>query len=107
MPYLHVYRAPSGQWSGIVYQDGEEIARIAGCETSDDVLNAAMGQWPDVEPADLDCLNDEGEPLGPPPFVTRTCDATPSEDWDLGMIQTQIELSKNPTLRCQLSKRGF
>lgn len=37
-PTLETYIAESGQWAGIVRQDGEEIARIAGCETLDDVL---------------------------------------------------------------------
>ena len=47
-PTLETYIAESGQWAGIVRQDGEEIARIAGCETLDDVLAAAAEQWPDI-----------------------------------------------------------
>ena len=43
--YLHVYRAPSGQWSGKVL---EEVAGIAGCEHPEDVLLAAREQFPDV-----------------------------------------------------------
>ena len=52
-PTLETYIAESGQWAGIVRQDGEEIARIAGCETLDDVLAAATEQWPDIEHIDL------------------------------------------------------
>ena len=52
-PTLETYIAESGQWAGIVRQDGEEIARIAGCETLDDVLAAAAEQWPDIEHIDL------------------------------------------------------
>lgn len=53
-PTLKTYLAPSGQWAGIVYEDGEEVARIAGCETLDDVLAAAAEQWPDFEHVDRD-----------------------------------------------------
>ena len=52
-PTLETFIAESGQWAGIVRQDGEEIARIAGCETLDDVLAAAAEQWPDIEHIDL------------------------------------------------------
>ena len=43
--YLHVYRAPSGQWSGMIL---EPVAGIAGCECPLDVLVAAREQFPDV-----------------------------------------------------------
>lgn len=43
------------------------------------------------------------KPQAMPQYAT----SSETDDWDLGMIQTQNELSKNPTLRCQLSKRGF
>ena len=52
-PTLETFIAESGQWAGIVRQDGEEIARIAGCETLDDVLAAAAEQWPDNDHIDL------------------------------------------------------
>lgn len=52
-PTLETYIAESGQWAGIVRQDGEEIARIAGCETLDDVLDAAAEQWPGIDHIDL------------------------------------------------------
>ena len=62
MPYLHVYLAPSGQWSGKVL---EEVAGIAGCECPRDVLLAAREQFPDTE--DLSTspagLREDGEPL--------------------------------------------
>lgn len=54
MPYtLKTHLASSGEWAGIVYEDGEEVARIAGCETLDDVLTEAAGQWPGIDHVDL------------------------------------------------------
>lgn len=43
MAYLHVYLAPSGQWSGIIMT---EDARIAGCASPDEVWAAAQEQFP-------------------------------------------------------------
>lgn len=43
MNTLTVYRAPSGQWSGRVLDEaGEELGRVAGCESADDVVDAAV-----------------------------------------------------------------
>lgn len=40
---LHIYRAPSGQWSGKILDDnGEEQAGIAGCESPEEVEEAAI-----------------------------------------------------------------
>lgn len=61
--YLHVYRAPSGEWAGMVL---EEVAGIAGCEHPLDVLIAAREQFPDIEdlPADATAnMRADGEPL--------------------------------------------
>lgn len=52
-PTLETYIAESGQWAGIIRHEGEEVARIVGCETLDDVLAGAVEQWPDVEHVDL------------------------------------------------------
>jgi hypothetical protein len=41
---LKIYRAPSGQWSGILLQDGQEIGRIAGCVDAADVESLAYEQ---------------------------------------------------------------
>jgi hypothetical protein len=41
MTTLHIYRAPSGQWAGKFIQDGEELGRVAGCESAEDVEDAA------------------------------------------------------------------
>jgi len=41
MTKLHIYRAESGQWAGIVFEDGEETARIAGCASQDEVVQTA------------------------------------------------------------------
>lgn len=52
---LETHQAASGEWFGIVWKEGvgEEIARIAGCETLDDVLDAAAEQWPGIDHIDL------------------------------------------------------
>lgn len=55
-PYLHVYRAASGQWSGKIL---EEVAGIAGCEYPAEVLEEALERWPDIE--DLPTSTDAGQ----------------------------------------------
>lgn len=49
--YLHVYRAPSGQWSGKVL---EEVAGIAGCSHPIDVLDEAVERFPDIADLPID-----------------------------------------------------
>ena len=49
---LRVYKAPSGQWSGIVFEDGEDIARIAGCASPGEVEDTAYEQFPGIEVED-------------------------------------------------------
>lgn len=40
---LRVYRAKSGQWSGVLHDEtGYEICRIAGCHSPDDVQDSAI-----------------------------------------------------------------
>lgn len=46
---LRIYQAPSGQWSGIVFEDGDELARIAGCEAPHEVEDTARETWPAIE----------------------------------------------------------
>ncbi len=41
---LHIYRAASGQWSGRMFEDGEDVAGIAGCESPEEVEAAAYDQ---------------------------------------------------------------
>lgn len=42
MSTLKIYRAASGQWSGVIIDsDGEEIGRIAGCDSAEDVEEEA------------------------------------------------------------------
>lgn len=43
---LQIYRASSGQWSGIVNDDGNELARVAGCASPREVADAAREQFP-------------------------------------------------------------
>jgi hypothetical protein len=55
MRTLKIYRAVSGQWAGIVYEDGEDVARIAGCESQDEVVQSAydcMFDLDEIEYAD-------------------------------------------------------
>lgn len=58
MPYLHVYRAPSGQWSGKVL---EEIAGIAGCSHPVEVLDAALEQYEGIEDLPKDAAHGDGD----------------------------------------------
>jgi hypothetical protein len=37
---LEIYLAPSGQWSGRVIQDGEEVGGCAGCSSPAEVEEA-------------------------------------------------------------------
>ena len=42
MPTLRIYQAPCGQWAGqLLDADGEELAGVAGCESAEDVEDAA------------------------------------------------------------------
>jgi hypothetical protein len=41
MRTLKIYRAVSGQWAGVILEDGEDVARIAGCCSQDEVVQAA------------------------------------------------------------------
>lgn len=49
--YLHVYLAPSRQWSGKVL---EEVAGIAGCSSSFAVEDEAYERFPDIEHLPID-----------------------------------------------------
>lgn len=40
MNTLKIYRAPSGQWSGVILVGDEEIGRVAGCESPEEVEQA-------------------------------------------------------------------
>lgn len=43
MNTLIVYRAKSGQWAGRVQDEaGEELGGVAGCDTEEDVVDAAV-----------------------------------------------------------------
>lgn len=50
---LKIYRAASGDWSGRIFHNGEELGAIAGCLTPEAVADAAadqglacMVEWP-------------------------------------------------------------
>lgn len=50
---LRIYRAPSGQWSGkLLDAEGEEIGRIAGCESPKDVEQQAYDS--DIYPSHIE-----------------------------------------------------
>lgn len=38
------YQAPSGQWSWVITEDGEEVVRGAGYENEDEALQAMYNQ---------------------------------------------------------------
>lgn len=85
-----------GGWSmrcliGHELQDRREFAPAPGEDSNADLARAhAAGEaW---------CVANGGEPAGTP---------SPIDGWVQGMVQTMNELSSNPELRHQLSKRGF
>jgi hypothetical protein len=41
------YQAPSGQWSWVVQEDGEDVARGAGYESEDEALEAMYEHFHD------------------------------------------------------------
>lgn len=47
-PTLQIYRAPSGEWAGVVCEDAEERARIAGCASPREVADTAREQWSSI-----------------------------------------------------------
>lgn len=57
---LRIYRAPSGEWAGRIY---EEVGGIAGCTSPDEVIEAARaaGWVPEV------VVQGEDEDDGPHP----------------------------------------
>ncbi|WP_232528656.1 hypothetical protein [Stenotrophomonas acidaminiphila] len=89
--YLHVYRAPSGQWSGKVL---EEVAGIAGCKYPAEVVGEARDRYPDVAdlPSNATHPNDDAEhaPMeclqcgwqGPRHEADET-DVEEGDDWDV------------------------
>ena len=43
MNTLRIYKAPSGQWAGkVLDKDGDELGRVGGCASPDDVEEAAL-----------------------------------------------------------------
>lgn len=66
---LHLYRAPSGQWAGVIY---DEVARIGGCASPEDVRQAALEQFPGIEalPSDAPHGVDDDGPLDDVPHRT-------------------------------------
>ena len=50
---LKIYQARSGQWSGIFVTDGDEVGRIAGCESASDVEDFACEGYPEFDRIEL------------------------------------------------------
>lgn len=46
MERIYVYRAASGQWAGILL---DEVARVGGCASADEALEALREFAPDAE----------------------------------------------------------
>jgi hypothetical protein len=83
--YLHVYRAPSGQWSGKVL---EEVAGIGGCEKPVDVLQAASEQFPGIKDLPADA------PAPGSSYTTMTYQAASGEwAWMLFQDRTLVDSS--------------
>jgi hypothetical protein len=47
---LRIYRAPPGQWAGVLIAGKKEIGRVTGCESPEAVKEAAAetGFYPDL-----------------------------------------------------------
>lgn len=43
-PVLRIYRAPSGQWAGRLFEDCEEVGAIGRCASPQEVEKAAWEQ---------------------------------------------------------------
>lgn len=50
---LQIYKAQSGQWSGRIIRDGEEIGRIAGCNSAHQVEDQANDQGLDIDEVEI------------------------------------------------------
>lgn len=45
---LQIYHAPSGQWSGVVSEGSNELARLAGCASPREVADTAREQFQSI-----------------------------------------------------------
>lgn len=59
MTRLQIFRAQSGQWSGIIFENGEETCRIAGCASPDEVVQAAADNMIDLDEIEQTDDNDD------------------------------------------------
>lgn len=91
MTYLHVYRAPSGQWSGKVL---EEVAGIGGCEHPVDVLHAAREQFPGIEDLPADA------PAPGSSYTTMTYQAA-SGEWAWMLFQDRMLIESGSPCRSE------
>lgn len=97
-PYLHVYLAPSGQWSGKVL---EEVAGIAGCAHPVSVLDAALEQFPDIEDLPKDAPRPGGR-VEPIEVNSKAHDLLAELAADHGVaLRTYIEALANYAISCE------
>lgn len=54
MNTLHIYIAPSGQYAGRLLQDDQEVFGVAGCDTPEDVEEAACDAGYEAYRVELD-----------------------------------------------------
>ncbi|MCL4825251.1 MAG: hypothetical protein KJZ57_13640 [Anaerolineales bacterium] len=96
--YLHVYRAPSGQWSGKVL---EEVAGIAGCEHPVEVLESALEQYAGIKDLPKDAVLD-GDGTATvelhPKAVELLAEYAAAHDVDL---RTYVEALANYAISCE------
>lgn len=50
---LQIYKAQSGQWSGRIIRDGEEIGGISGCDSAHQVEDEANDQGLDIDEVEI------------------------------------------------------
>ena len=64
MRVLQVYRMDTGRWAGVMIFDGNEIGRVAGCASPEEVETAAAETWCEIEHVDLKHTGADESELG-------------------------------------------
>jgi len=60
---LRIYRASSGQWSGILVSNGEELGRISGCANPQEVEQAVRDEGFALEHVEVEVPEFPADPL--------------------------------------------
>lgn len=106
---LRIYQAPSGQWSGTVFDAGEEIADIADCASPGEVEDTARDQFPDIEIEDTPEAksfwasfegqpNTDEEPTKLPPNIALWLDQA---------LEAMKRLDTDPAMLARVRARNF